>query len=129
MSKTPPLPAWIQRFTDPLENYTNIYELVRNEPRLYGTESLYGRWDGRLLLMAKDFAPTYVVDERLQNKERGYRHQEWEGKENSRKMGAVTNRNLSRLASLVPGGKVYGSVMAGLLRKRRQVKGHAAQDE
>jgi hypothetical protein len=44
-------------------HYTNIYELYPNERRLYGTESLFGDWDGELLLLAKDFAPARLIEE------------------------------------------------------------------
>ena len=122
-NSTPPVPDWIRRFTDPSGQYTNIYELVPTEARLYGTESLFHDWDGELLLMAKDFGPRTIVEDRIRNGERAFRHQEWEPSCNRGKRGAKTNRNLYEHASGIAVGKVYGSIMAGLLRNDGKISG------
>jgi hypothetical protein len=46
---TPQLPEWVRSYR--LAGYRNIYELVPLETRLYGTESLYGDWNGDLRLL------------------------------------------------------------------------------
>lgn len=117
--KTPPLPVWIREYST--RSYTNIYELCPQETRLYGTESLYGDWDGPLLLLAKDFAPSRLVRERLNCEERPYHHTDW--KTEPGEIGATTNRNLSHFAERIPCGKLYGSALAGLLRKDGRISG------
>src|SRR5205807_10191672 len=66
MDTTPELPPCIRNFTDPEKKCTNIYELLPNETKLYGTESLvdengvlepswrYGYWKtAELFLLAQ----------------------------------------------------------------------------
>ena len=102
---TPPLPNWIRDFH--CDRFTNIYELCPDETRLYGTESLYGNWDGEVLLLAQDFASRTVVERRItEGDPRPYRHEP--------KM--MTNRNLMQLVDSMRCGKLYGSALAGLLR-------------
>lgn len=64
--RTPPIPASIRDLQ--LEGFTNVYELLPDEPRLFALESVYGRWDGKILVL--DSAPTHVqvVKARLQRK-------------------------------------------------------------
>jgi hypothetical protein len=123
--RTPTIPESIRLFRT--SSYTNIYELCPAETRLYGTESLFGDWDGELLLLAKDFAPEKLVRERLERKEsRPYRHTDWVRE--PRVVGAMTNRNLHALAGRVNCRKLYGSLLAGLLRKDGKTSG-ALPDE
>lgn len=69
--KTPPLPDWITRLR--LAGYRNVFDYVRAgqqpfanpaHPNLWGTETLAGDWDGRLLVVFKDFAETAFVENR-----------------------------------------------------------------
>ena len=71
---TPPLPPWIREAA--VGGYLTAHTLLPGETRLYGTESLYGDWDAPVLLLAKDFAPSKVLHERLAAGEtRPYRHE------------------------------------------------------
>jgi len=109
---TPPIPDWIRDFRTP--NYTNIYELCPDESRLYGTESLYGDWSAEVLLLAKDFAPRCLIDDRLADgDQRPFRHEP--------KM--KTNRMLQCYAAPFGDRLLYGSALAGLLRNDGKVRG------
>ena len=102
---TPPLPDWILDFC--CERFTNIYQLCPGETRLYGTESLYGDWEGDVLLLAQDFASRTLVERRIAKGDpRPYRH----------KPDMKTNQNLVELAEPMRCGMLYGSALAGLLR-------------
>lgn len=112
MPLTPPLPAWI---TDAHVNgYVNAHQELPGETRLYGTESLYGDWNGRVLLIAKDFAPSKVLRTRLAKGDaRPYRHEP----------GLRTNVRLERMTGRLRTGAepencglLYGSALANLLR-------------
>jgi hypothetical protein len=59
MSERPPVPNWIRKFSYP--GWTNVFQLVPKNESLYGTETLFGDWDARILLLAKDGAPTPVI--------------------------------------------------------------------
>jgi hypothetical protein len=57
MRETPPLPPWITSAA--VDGHENAHVLCPRETRLYGTESLYGDWDGAVLLpLAKDSVPS-----------------------------------------------------------------------
>jgi hypothetical protein len=60
---TPVLPTWITEAHVP--GYVAAQRLCPGEPRLFGTESLYGDWGGAVQLLAKDFGPTRIVHDRL----------------------------------------------------------------
>ena len=64
--RTPPIPASLRDLR--IKGFTNVYELLPNEPRLFALESVYGRWDGKILVL--DSAPTHVqvVKARLQRR-------------------------------------------------------------
>lgn len=109
---TPTIPEWIKSFRTP--SYTNIYELIPKETRLYGTESLYGDWSGELLLLAKDFAPRTIINERLQDGDlRPYRHSP----------KAPTNKNIIEYTSPFQCGILYGAALVGLLRNDGNMSG------
>ncbi len=116
---TPPLPTWIRE--QHVHGYTNVFSLLPAETRLFGTESLYGDWNGRALLLAKDFACSKLVHDRIQQGDsRPYRH----------KPKLVTNTRLRRFADpLTIGsepntcGLLYGSALACLLRDDEEMSG------
>ncbi|MEQ9096209.1 MAG: hypothetical protein RIE32_08105 [Phycisphaerales bacterium] len=54
--RTPPIPKSIRDLR--LAGFTSVYELLPEEPRLFALESVYGRWDGKILVL--DSAPTHV---------------------------------------------------------------------
>lgn len=54
--RTPPIPQSIRDLRVP--GFTSVYELLPEEPRLFALESVYGRWDGKILVL--DSAPTHV---------------------------------------------------------------------
>jgi hypothetical protein len=116
---TPPLPDFVRSYR--LTGYRSIYELVPSETRLYGTESLYGDWQGRLLVLAKDFACSELVRKRIKGIDpRPYRHEP----------RLRTNIRLQRLVGdLAAGpdparcGVLYGSAAACLLRDDGHMSG------
>lgn len=117
MRGTPQLPDWLRSFRTP--NYTNIYELIPEENRLYGTESLFGDWDAEVLLLAKDFGTSQLVRERMAaGDSRPYRHED-----KPRHLGYLTNRNLLEFATPLGGTLLYGSAMVGLLRNDGETSG------
>jgi len=112
MQSTPTIPSWIREFRTPA--YTNIYELCPEETRLFGTESLYGDWSAEVLLLAKDFAPRRIVEQRLaEGESRPFRHAP----------EMKTNRMLQRYAEPFGDCLLYGSALAGLLRNDGKVRG------
>lgn len=107
---TPPLPDWIRKERVP--GYTNALGVLCDESRLYGTESLFGDWNGRVLLLAKDFAPSSYLCGRM-TEERPYSHDP----------SFRTNIQLvKRVQRLTTGtspetcGVLYGSALACLMR-------------
>lgn len=112
MTATPTLPTWITGAR--VDGYVNAHHVLPGETRLYGTESLYGDWNGRFLLLAKDFAPSKVLRARLAaGDSRPYRHDE----------DLRTNRRLIRMAHHLRSREdaqscdlLYGSALANLLR-------------
>lgn len=78
--KTPDVPDAIRAIRHPL--YRNIYEYGLGNRNLWGTESLLGDWDGKYLLIAKDFYPASYIEKSTDPEP--YRHNP----------SAPTNRNL-----------------------------------
>jgi hypothetical protein len=142
---TPDLPSWIRGFTDP--SCTNVYELLPDERKLYGTESLvgrdgrveptwrYGHWeDAELLLLAQDPSNVEVIRERRDGEAtRGipphpdpFGAWDWRFDKHGspQRDGGESNRNLHWLAQQIGCHKLYGSAFAGLLKhaKRRSGK-------
>ena len=113
MNNTPKLPDWIRQADVP--DYVTAHQLCSGESRLYGTESLYGNWDGQILLLAKDFAPSSLVRDRITGGDtRPYRHEP----------GMRTNRELQRRVGPVERlGLLYGSALGNLLRDDGVVSG------
>lgn len=133
MDTTPELPPEIRDFTDPEKTCTNVYEILPNETKLYGTESLvdekgvteptwkYGYWKtAELLLLAQDPSNFKTIQERS-----GDGHPDpfcavdWRKK----KDGFETNRNLHWLAQQIDCRKLYGSVFVGLLKHTKNRSG------
>jgi hypothetical protein len=136
---TPPLPNWVRedRFQP---YYTNIHELLKhsrltdkqradNTRRLYGTETMNGfnDWDAAVLLLAKDAGPMQTFRRLIEEGDRIHCEanpctQPWRhavpGED-----GSTTNRSLRNLSGALPGTKLYGSVMAGLLRNDGRQRG------
>lgn len=116
---TPPLPQWLTGFH--LPGYVNVYEVLPDETRLYGTESLYGDWNARVLLLAKDFACSDILHQRIAaGDQRPYRHEPT----------LRTNRALQQLAGPLCTaddakhcGLLYGSALASLCRDDGNMSG------
>jgi len=107
VSKTPPLPDWIRHARVP--GYVTAHELCPDETRLFGTESWYGDWSGRILLLAKDFAPSSYLEGRIARREaRPYSHDP--KRQSNQRLGKWT-ANYEHL------GLLYGSALANLLRE------------
>ena len=113
MASTPPLPDWIRNAE--VAGYATAHRLCPEETRLFGTESLYGDWNGRVLLLAKDFGPSEILHHRIASGDtRPYRHEP----------GMRTNRQLQRLAEpFLEQGLLYGSALGNLLRDDDTVSG------
>jgi hypothetical protein len=117
MSMQPQVPDWVRQFSYP--DWTNVFQLLPNNDSLY-PEALrpdwkvqFNDWNGGILLLAKDGCPTRVVKEGRDNGEpQPWRYAQQElGDEG----GWRTNSRLYRFASVLPGGKLYGSATANML--------------
>ena len=110
---TPPLPDWIRRADVP--GYETAHRLCPDEPHLYGTEDLFGEWDGEVLLLAKDYGPSWLLRKRMKRPDlRPYGYES--------KMRA--NVRLRQLVAPIVGVRfLYGSALANLLRKDDRVSG------
>ena len=64
--RTPPIPQSIRNLR--LKGFTNVYELLPDEPRLFALESVYGRWDGQILVLDSAATHVQVVRSRLERK-------------------------------------------------------------
>jgi hypothetical protein len=66
--KTPVVPEEIRNIR--LDGYKNVFEYASNpfpdpsHPNLWGTETLFGDWDGKLLIVLKDFSSTETLKSR-----------------------------------------------------------------
>jgi hypothetical protein len=108
----PKVPDWIRKHVPPT-GWTNVFSLVPSNERLYGTETLFGDWDGKTLLLAKDGAPTEVIRAlRDKGDPQPWRHAQ---RERGDAGGYKTNESLAAAAARLPGGKLYGSATANLL--------------
>ncbi len=128
---TPPLPDWVKedRFQP---YYTNIHSLLNdprltakqraeNTRRLYGTETMDGfnDWNAPTLLLAKDAGPMQTFLSLIESGD----PKPWRHADSRDVKGRQTNDRLRGLASIIPGTKLYGSVMAGLLRNDGKQRG------
>lgn len=108
------VPNWIREFSFP--GWTNVFQLVPDNKDLYPEalrpdwKTQYNDWNGGILLLAKDGCPTRVIRESRELRPWRYAQQEL-GDEG----GWRTNNRLYRLASVIPGGKLYGSATANML--------------
>ncbi len=136
---TPELPRWIREAQ--VRGYATAHRLVAGERRLFGTETLWGDWSGRVLVLAKDWGPSRLLRERVAAGEATpWRHEP----------RMLTNRRLMRLAALAGigcasvsserasdegrarvmsdasergCGALYGSALVNLLREDGRVSG------
>lgn len=104
---TPTIPSWIRDYRCPNGRFRNIYEYMPDETRLYGTESLFGDWDGEVLLLAQDFCCTEDVERWIEEgHERVYAHNP----------SMITNKSLELYTSGFDCGILYGSALGGMLK-------------
>lgn len=115
---TPPIPDWLHTFR--LDGYRSIYEYSPHESRVFGTESLFGDWNGRLLVMAKDFACSRLIEERLARGERAFSHDP-NLKTNKALRSFVDSHTTSQDPTTC--GVLYGSALAGILRDDGKMSG------
>jgi len=103
------VPDWIRDFR--CQGWTNVFDLLPDEEHLYGTETLFGDWNSSILLLAKDWGSTSVLEEAIRDGEpRPWRHA---GPDDG--FGWRTNRRLLDFAAMIPGDKLYGSAAASML--------------
>lgn len=114
MRSTRPLPPSFRRFSHP--GYENVYALpgLRDERKLYCTETIPGLndWDAPTLLMAQDAAPVDVIKDRIRRGESN----PWRHGVRGDSMGWPTNERVQDLANRIRGSKLYGSVLAHMLK-------------
>ena|SRR2546428_4948874 len=103
-TERPSIPDWIRDFR--CQGWTNVFDRLPAENHLYGTETLFGNWNGRVLLLAKDWGPTCWLDDGI----RAGEHRPW-----CHNPEMVTNKKLFRFAQMIPGEKLYGSATANML--------------
>lgn len=131
MKLTPQLPDWV-RDESFQPYYTNIHALLahprltpeqraENTRRLYGTETMEGfnDWNAPTLLLAKDAGPMQTFLRLIEEGD----PQPWRHADERDIKGTPTNVRLRDFASILPGTKLYGSVMAGLLRNDGKQRG------
>jgi hypothetical protein len=108
----PRVPDWIREFSYP--DWTSVFQLVPSNDHLYGTETLFGDWNARVLLLLKDGCPTNVIQERRDSGEsRPWRHGE---RARGDKIGVQTNERLCRFVPLISEKRLlYGSTAANML--------------
>lgn len=111
MINTPPLPRWIRDYR--IEGYTNVYELLPDEEKLFGTETLFGDWHGRLLLLAQDFAPDCYVKKRIKTNQMTPYHHKLSCQTNTRLTGYLRDSGLTEGDR---SGILYGSALGPLMR-------------
>jgi len=127
---TPELPDWIRGFSKNKSvprTFKNIYELLPNETKLYGTGSLvdengvpeptwkYGHWkEAELLLLAQDASNVELIQKRrdIEHHPDPFCAFDWRTSSD----GNETNRNLHWLARQIDCPKLYGSAFVGLLK-------------
>lgn len=115
---TPPIPASIKEAR--VQGYVSIYEILPNETRLYGTESLFGDWNGEVLVLAQDFAPVRYVQERIaKGCEDPYSHNP-KMQTNQRLIRSVAGIRRSPEAATC--GILYGSALASLCKENESVR-------
>jgi hypothetical protein len=75
MTRTPEIPAAVRAIRH--EGFRNVFEYLAlghnpfpdpTRPTVWGTETLAGDWNGRLLVVLKDFAPTLDLEHRKDGK-------------------------------------------------------------
>jgi len=119
ISDPPPVPRWIRKFpADKIDGWTNKFSLMPRDPNLY-SESLradwktqFDDWSGRILLLSKDPCPTEKVEE-IVNKGVSFLHRAQSDLGDEKGVG--TNNKLYAFASVIPGGKLFGSACANML--------------
>jgi len=112
-----PVPKEIREFSYP--GCTNVFRLVPTNENLYPValraewKNQFNDWNGRILLLAKDVCPTRVISDSVEREDaQPWRYSQRElGDEG----GWRTNERLYYLASMIPGGKLYGSSTANML--------------
>ena len=95
----------------PRAHYLNAFErLPTTETRLYGTETMYGDWDARILLVLQDWCNDKLLEDRIHNKE----CDPWSHERN------MKTNNFLRCAFGREGSPdlLYASALAHLLKKK-----------
>jgi hypothetical protein len=118
--RRPTIPSWMRTFQYP--GYTNVYSLDRlqHEPKLFGTETLFGDWDAPTLLYAKDAAPARVIRGLVETGDPNpWRH----AVRNRDQMGYQTNEKVKEIARHFIGSKLYGSALAHMLKEAEDTSG------
>lgn len=109
----PQIPNWIRSFR--YQDFTNVFEILPDVDRLYATETLFGDWEGRVLLLAKNAAPAHVIEALSRTEgDAAWRHAQRRLGDTS---GWKTNERLSALVEqhLTGVGCLYGSAAAHLM--------------
>ncbi|QQS07811.1 MAG: hypothetical protein IPK69_07255 [Phycisphaerales bacterium] len=118
---TPNIPEWIR--TKEIKGYKNIFDhdMCPSESHLFGTEDLYGDWDGHVLLLAKDFGPSCLIHKRRAASQPLYVHSP-SMKTNKMLKRAIEPIRSSRFSCDC--GFLYGSAAVCMLRDDEVVSGN-----
>lgn len=123
ISASPRIPDWIREFPrdEEIAGWTNKFRLMPQDPNIY-SESLrpdwklqFDDWKGKILLLSKDPCPTEKVREML-DKRVSFLHRAQ--RELADRSGFGTNTKMYSFASIIPGGKLFGSAAANMLCDR-----------
>src|SRR5262250_852166 len=120
---TPAIPDWIRTFSH--SGYINVYsfDCLKNERKLFCTETLFGGWDAPVFLLAKDAAPAHVIRTRIKEGDADpWRH----GVRGRDPMGYLTNERVTKIGQLLNGSKLYGSALAHMLKEDEKTSGSLA---
>lgn len=100
------------------DGWLNIFHLLPECTRLYGTETLFDNWNGEVLLLAKDAAPTGGIRRLNEGKRASEWAQVWRhaSRDQGDRGGTRTNERLTALVADMAPRCLYGSVAAHLLR-------------
>lgn len=119
ISDPPPIPRWIRSFpSHKIDGWTNKFSLMPKDPNLYA-ESLradwktqFDDWKGNVLLLAKDLCPTEELQQMVERRV-SFLHRAQSDLGDEKRFG--TNNKLYDFASVIPGGKLFGSACANML--------------
>lgn len=110
------VPGFARSFRYP--GWVNAFDLIPDAKQLYATETLFGSWHGRVLLLAKDAAPASVISDLVKREGAlAWRHAQRQQGDTG---GWRSNEKLERFVKthLQQNDCLYGSAAAHMLCER-----------